>query len=169
MTNHTWFKQCLFALICYSLTTVAESNNDQPLPDVSLPDLQGKSYSLRQWQGQKVLINFWATWCTPCRKEMPDLTHLQNELKQQKLQIIGIAIDDAVNVQTYLEKSPVNYPILLAPDLGSGLSLKLGNKMGVLPFSVFVNTDGTIDFTHIGVITKEMVKKWANQLTGSSK
>ncbi len=144
---------CLTPLIVYSAS-------GQQLPDASLPDLKGQTQSLNQWQGQKLLVNFWATWCAPCRKEMPDLVRWQNELMKKGLQVIGIAVDDADSVRAYLKESPVNYPILLAPETGALLSAELGNRMGVLPFSVFVGRDGIVELTHTGLITKKMVNDW---------
>jgi thiol-disulfide isomerase/thioredoxin len=157
---------CWLALTVFCLVPLtAYSASGQRLPDVSFPDIEGQTQSLRHWQGKKLLVNFWATWCAPCRKEMPDLASLQTELKAQGLQVIGIAIDDAISVHNYLQKNPVNYPILLAPDVGILLSAELGNRMGVLPFSVFVDKDGIVEFTHIGLITKDMVKGWVRSNT----
>ncbi len=163
------------ALCCWLVLTVfclmpltAYSASGQQLPDVSFPNIDGQTQSIRQWQGKKLLVNFWATWCAPCRKEMPDLASLQTELQAQGLQVIGIAIDDAKSVRQYLQQNPVNYPILLAPDVGTLLSAELGNRMGVLPFSVFVGKDGIVEFTHTGLITKDMVKNWVRNDTVKS-
>jgi thiol-disulfide isomerase/thioredoxin len=148
-------------LVVFSLTPlIVYSASGQKLPDISLPDIKGRTQSLRQWQGQKLLVNFWATWCAPCRKEMPDLVRWQSELKEKGLQVVGIAVDDADSVRAYLKESPVNYPILLAPEIGVTLSAELGNRMGVLPFSVFVGRDGIVKLTHTGLITKKMVNDW---------
>jgi thiol-disulfide isomerase/thioredoxin len=160
---------CWLGLMVFSLLPItALSATEQQLPDVSLPDLNGRTQSLRQWQGQKLLVNFWATWCAPCRKEMPDLVSWQNELKKKGLQVIGIALDDADSVRAYLKESPVNYPILLAPEIGFKLSAELGNRMGVLPFSAFVGRDGIVELTHTGLITRKMVNDWMqNQIDKS--
>ncbi len=159
-----WWMALVFCLV----PLTAYSASGQQLPDVSFPDIDGQTQSLRQWQGKKLLVNFWATWCAPCRKEIPDVASLQTELQAQGLQVIGIAIDDAKSVRQYLQQDPVNYPILLAPDVGTLLSAELGNRMGVLPFSVFVDKDGIVEFTHTGLITKDMVKNWMRNSTVKS-
>ncbi|MCH9696944.1 MAG: TlpA family protein disulfide reductase [Gammaproteobacteria bacterium] len=154
----------VFILILCLIPGVVLSENLK-LPDQILPDLDGKKHTLREWTNKPVLINFWATWCTPCRKEMPDLALWQSEFSDQNLQIIGIAIDEADSVKQFLKTVPVNYPILLAPDTGTQLSFTLGNQMGVLPFSVFVDPDGTVTSTHIGILHRDMLKQWFVELT----
>lgn len=150
---------CVFLVLSSVLSNTA-NGAEQQLPHISFPDLSGKQHALREWQGHKLLINFWATWCAPCRKEMPELVSLQSEFKQQNLIIVGIALDDRSQVRSYLRKNPVNYPVLLAPESGSMLSAELGNRMGVVPFSVFVDVDGVVEFTKMGMVNKDMVKDW---------
>jgi len=77
--------------------------------------MQGKSWTLRSLQGQVVLVNFWATWCPPCRKEMPDLEALYRRFKDQGLVILAISDEEAAKVKSYLAEKPVTYPILLDP------------------------------------------------------
>ena len=79
----------------------------------TLPDLQGKSQSVSQWKGKVLVVNFWATWCEPCRREMPEFIELQDELRDQGLLFIGIALDQKNKVQQYSKEIGVNYPILL--------------------------------------------------------
>jgi thiol-disulfide isomerase/thioredoxin len=155
------YKIVLIAML--GLASLSVTASTQTLPDIFLPDLNGDQQSLRQWQGKKLLINFWATWCAPCRKEMPDLDGWQSELKQKGLQVVGVALDNAKSVRAYLQDNPVKYPILLAPEVGTFLSAELGNRLGVLPFSVFVGRDGSVEFTHTGLITRDIVVKWLNQ------
>jgi len=157
--GHYWL--VTLCLLMYCVVPINVSGNEKKhVPDVSLPDLAGKNHSLRDWKGQPLLINFWATWCAPCRKEMPELVALQTELKRHQLQIIGIALENKESVQAYLQNNPVNYPILLAPELGSTLSAELGNRLGVLPFTVFVNDNGVIEETHMGLVSGELLRTW---------
>lgn len=161
--NSTVVKQIRCFILVMCLTPGAVVSENLKLPAQTLHGLDGKTHYLREWTNKPVLLNFWATWCTPCRKEMPDLARWQTEFSDQNLQIVGIAIDDAESVKQFLQTVPVNYPILLAPDTGTQLSFNLGNQMGVLPFSVFVNPDGTVTTTHIGVLHKDMLKQWLDE------
>jgi peroxiredoxin len=83
--------------------------------DFTLTDLQGKNWALRDLRGKVVLVNFWATWCPPCRKEMPDLDALYQKFKDQGLVILAISDEDATKVKPFLAERPVTYPILLDP------------------------------------------------------
>src|SRR2546430_8552457 len=83
--------------------------------DFTLTDLQGKSWTLRELRGKVVLVNFWATWCPPCRKEMPDLDALYTKFKDQGLVILAVDDEDAGKVKPFLTERPVTYPILLDP------------------------------------------------------
>jgi peroxiredoxin len=83
--------------------------------DFSLTDLQGKSWALHDLRGKVVLVNFWATWCPPCRKEMPDLDALYLKFKDQGLIILAISDEDATKVRPFLKERPVTYPVLLDP------------------------------------------------------
>ena len=76
----------------------------------TLPDLQGKNQSISQWKGKVLVVNFWATWCEPCRREMPEFVELQNELRDQGLLFIGIAMDQASKVQQFNKEIGVKYP-----------------------------------------------------------
>ena len=84
--------------------------------DFTLTDLQGKSWTLSELRGRVVLVNFWATWCQPCRKEMPDLEDLYNRFKGEGLVVLGISDDDAAKVRPFIAEHAVTYPILLDPD-----------------------------------------------------
>jgi len=83
--------------------------------DFTLSDLRGKEWNLRELRGKVVLVNFWATWCPPCRKEMPDLDALYRRFGKQGLVILGISDEDAGKVESFLAEHPVSYPVLLDP------------------------------------------------------
>jgi thiol-disulfide isomerase/thioredoxin len=131
---------------------------------VSLPDLGGTPQSLRQWQGKVLVVNFWATWCAPCREEMPELVAAQQKYGAKGLQIVGIGIDDAAKMRQFTQSIHLNYPAL---DGGYGaleLSKALGNSAMALPFTVIVDRNGAIALTQLGPITPEHLELIAGQL-----
>ncbi len=113
-----------------------------PLAEPMLVDLEGRSHALAEWRGKVVVLNFWATWCPPCREEMPAFVALQQELGYKGLQFVGVAIDDPGEVRGYLAKHPVNYPILVGDAGVPAWADSLGNQLSALPFSVVFDRDG---------------------------
>lgn len=113
-------------------------------PDFSLPDLEGNTRTAGEWDGKVVVVNFWATWCAPCRKEIPAFNELQKKYGDQGVQFIGIALDDAKAVERFMKVIPIDYPVLIGDDDGIPLAKQYGNVDGVLPYTVFVNRDGGI-------------------------
>lgn len=121
----------------------------------SLPDLSGKSQPISRWQGKTLVINFWATWCPPCLKEIPEFIRLQHELAGENVQFIGIAIEELEPVRDYLKTIAINYPILIGGDAGISLARQLGNFIGAIPFTVVVNAKGQISHQHPGELSRE--------------
>lgn len=117
-----------------------------------IPDLEGKLQSLQQWRGKVVVINFWATWCAPCREEIPILIRLQDKYRDRGLQFVGIAIDQPDKVRPYAAELGMNFPVLIGGVGAIDLTRKLGNRAGVLPFTVIITRDGKIARTEIGAV-----------------
>lgn len=139
------------------------------LPAASLTDLDGHPHSLTAWQGKVVLLNFWASWCQPCREEIPLLNQLQQQYGGQGLQLVGIAIDEAEAVRRFQAALPLAYPSLLAPEQGIPLMEHLGNRFGVLPYTVIADRDGRVVFRHPGAITLQQVQTALAPLLGTSR
>ena len=117
---------------------------------MSFPDLDGKPRSLAEWQGRPMVVNFWATWCAPCVKEMPELQALQE--KYPAIQFVGIGVDKAENMRQFVEKVPVSYPLLVM-DAGAVDTLRtLGNPAGGLPFTLVFDANGRISRKILGQI-----------------
>ncbi len=121
----------------------------RPAPDFELKDLQGNTVHLSDFKGKVVVLNFWATWCPPCRKEIPDFSELQKTLGGEGLQFIGIALDDegAAKVKPWLEKNPVAYPILL-PDTKVVASY---GDMTSIPVTFVIDRKGMIRQNYTGL------------------
>ncbi|HEY3521023.1 MAG TPA: TlpA disulfide reductase family protein [Rhodanobacteraceae bacterium] len=126
--------------------------------DLALPDLAGKPQRLSQWRGQRVLLNFWATWCAPCRKEMPALSAAQ--LRHPNVRIVGVALDQPQTVRDYLKRTPVDYPILIGIDADPEPSLRFGDTIGALPYSVLIGPDGRIERSKLGPLDAGELASW---------
>jgi len=124
----------------------------------SLPDLEGKVRQLSEWQGQVVVLNFWAPWCPPCREEMPALVELQQKYAARGLSVIGITIDTRDNAQNFVDEMAIEFPILIGEDRGIVLAQNLGNRVGVLPYTVVLDRQGKVAYTHRSAITLEQAE-----------
>lgn len=113
-------------------------------PLFKLNDLQGKLRDVKEWDGKVLMINFWATWCPPCRKEIPAFIQVQEKYKDKGFVVIGIALDTKDAVTDFTDPMDVNYPLLLAEQEGIALTRAYGNHLGVLPFTVIVDRKGKI-------------------------
>ena len=153
---------CLLFLT-HSATIRAETRNKGKaisnaweLSPLILNDLNGKEYSLYDWHGQVIMLNFWATWCGPCQIEIPDFIEYQARYGNQGLQIIGIGLDEARKLRNYVRTVGINYPILHAdPELQYSLLKQWGNPFGVLPFTVIIARDGHLVFMQQGIFNKQ--------------
>jgi len=130
-------------------------------PAVERPDVDGKPRALAEWRGKLVLVNFWASWCAPCREEMPLLDKTQERFAAKGLQIVGVASDSAAATRAFLDAVPVSYPILIDdPAKGEDLSETFGNDRDVLPYSVLIGSDGRILARRAGNFTEAKLEAW---------
>jgi thiol-disulfide isomerase/thioredoxin len=113
---------------------------------------EGKPQSLKQFQNKIIVLNFWATWCEPCREEMPELSNFYTNNQSKNLVVVGIAIDEEKAVKSYLKKTNVTYPIFVDEDKGVALSKNLGNHDGILPYTVIISSQGILQKTIPGRI-----------------
>ena len=122
--------------------------------EFSLSDLNGERRYLSEWEGKLIAINFWATWCAPCREEIPAFVELQEKYATQGLQFIGIALQQADEVRDFIEEYNVNYPSLVGGDEVIKVANQLGNNIGAMPYTVIINSKGKIAFTRRGPLSK---------------
>ncbi len=122
------------------------------LAGLALPDPEGREQRLDQWRGKVVVVNFWATWCAPCREEMPEFVKAQRELGGKGLQFVGIAVDQADKVRQFVAETGLNYPTLVGGFGAMELSKTLGNSLMALPFTVVVDRKGAIVHTQLGIL-----------------
>jgi thiol-disulfide isomerase/thioredoxin len=129
------------------------------LPDFSLPDLNDKPRSIMEWSGKSLIINFWATWCAPCRREMPLLQNFQEKRSDGSLQVIGIAMDNLHDVRRFVEQSNITYPNLYGEYEASIVAESFSEDFIGLPFTVFVTPDNQILTFWPGELTAEELQK----------
>lgn len=128
-------------------------------PTFSLPDTAGQTRDVQEWDGKVLVINFWATWCPPCREEMPMFVDLQRKYQGRGLQFIGIAIDEREAVLPFMKAVGVNYPVLLGQLAGGDLSREYGNHLGALPFTAVIDRQGQIVSVKAGAITRRELEQ----------
>ena len=120
----------------------------------SFPDLSGNQQTLSHWRGDVLVVNFWATWCAPCREEIPALMRVQQEYADKNLKIVGIGVDSEVKIKNYAAEMRINYSLLIGGVEILEMSKGLGNRAEVLPFTVVLDRAGKVAYAHAGALTK---------------
>lgn len=124
----------------------------------ALQNATGVTEALDTYRDKTIIVNFWATWCPPCREEMPDLSVVHEQNQDNNIVVLGLAIDELEAVKTYLETSPVSYPIYIAEAQGMAISAQLGNQKGVLPYTAIVDAKGNVINTFYGKVNQAMLQ-----------
>jgi len=136
-------------------TAAAPAHAGPVRPEFSLPDLDGQLRQIEEWSGKHLLLNFWATWCAPCRREIPLLMQFQ-DAHGDAFQVIGIAVEDLPEpVAAYAEATGFNYPILIGLEDAMAVAETSGVEFIGMPFTMIVTADGELLNTHIGEIHEE--------------
>jgi peroxiredoxin len=133
------------------------SQTDVPAPDFSLRDLQGRIHSLAEYRGKVLVLNFWATWCPPCRAEIPDFVEAYNELSSQGLEIIGVTMEDisAADLEDFAREMKMNYAVAF----GTEEVARAYRPGQYIPATIIIDKKGVIRHRHVGSMEKDALLK----------
>lgn len=134
-------------------------------PSFTLPDLEGTARDLSEWDGSHRLLNFWATWCAPCRREIPLLKAFQDEHGEAGFQVLGIAVDFPEQVQKYAAEAEFNYPVVVGEQDAMAVAESSGIEFIGMPFTMFVTRDGEYVGAYIGELHQSHLDDVVNILT----
>lgn len=134
---------------------------------MTLPDAVGVQQPLAQWRGRLLVVNFWATWCPPCVEEMPDLQAVRDAYRGRGVEVIGIGIDSAERITAFAERMKLSLPLLVAGMAGSELARGLGNPAGALPYTVLIDSKGSVAQRKLGQIKRSELQAWLDARLGS--
>lgn len=151
---------CLNAPIAHPAppTTTPAAKKTLDIFNVSLPDLDNKPHKLSDWHGKILVVNFWASWCGPCRDEMPEFMQLQNQYRDKGVQFVGIAADNPQVAADFARKLGINYPVLQGEETALEMMPLAGNSFGGLPYTFITNREGKIVATAPGRISKKRLE-----------
>lgn len=124
-----------------------------------LPDINDEVQAISQWRGDVLVVNFWATWCAPCREEIPEFIETQEKFRDQNLRFIGIAIDRKEKVVAYSKEFKINYPVLIGSMGAMSLAIPAGNIHSSLPFTVIIDRNGAIAKTYLGRVHQNTLEE----------
>lgn len=134
---------------------------------LTLPDALGAQQPLAQWKGRPLVVNFWAPWCVPCVEEMPDLQRVRDDYRARGVEIIGVGIDSAAKIRAFRDQHGITLPLLVAGMEGTALGDRLGNKAGVLPYTVVIGPDRRVVERKIGRIRQQELRGWLDKLASA--
>ncbi len=134
-------------------------------PSFALPDISGTSRDFSEWDGKNRILNFWATWCAPCRREIPLLKTFQDEHSANGFQVIGIAVDYQEAVANYAEAAEFNYPVLVGEQDAMAVAESSGIQFVGLPFTMFVASDGELIGAYIGELHQPQLETIVDVMT----
>ena len=138
-------------------------NNSSPAPDFTVKDLKGREISLSNYSGKVVFLNFWATWCGPCKAEIPGFIEAYKQYKDKGMEVIGISVDriSPKSVLKFAEKYKINYPVIMSTD-----KIQKDYEPGpYVPITIIIDKEGKIRHRHIGYMDKEKLKDYFLKLT----
>ena len=137
------------------------------LHSIPLQGLDGSNSKLEDWRGNILIVNLWAPWCAPCRREVPTLIDVHRDLADQQVKVLGIAIDGETPVRQFADEYSINYPLFLAGNGSAMYNAALGNPSGSLPFTAIIDRELKLRFRHNGEITADQLRSQLAPLLAS--
>jgi peroxiredoxin len=131
-----------------------------PRVDFTLPDLDGAPRPLSEWDGDLVLLNFWATWCPPCTKEMPLFQDRFERHAAEGFTIVAVAVDELDETRAFVDSFGIEFPVLIGQEDAIAAGREYGNRIGALPYSVIIDREGMVRETHRGEVTEADLDLW---------
>ncbi len=146
------------------LSPSGQARAAERLQNLVLSDPAGRSQNLSQWNGRIRIINFWATWCEPCREEVPALVRIRSKYATNGVEIIGIALDSAEKVAEFAREFSIQYPLVLGGVELIDITRGLGNRAGGLPFTLLLDREGAVVATRLGGLDDAQLESWLRPL-----
>jgi thiol-disulfide isomerase/thioredoxin len=143
---------CVVAFFIFRVPVAHSPASTESLFAASFPDAQNKPQSLAQWRGKVLVVNFWASWCSPCREEMPALDALQEKYAPKDVQFIGISAEDVSKLIQFSTEVKVGYPLLAGDIDAMSLAESMGNDKSIVPYTVVVDKKGKIAGIWFGTV-----------------
>ena len=140
------------------VSATKEENSARQI-DFALKDMNDQFRHISEWNGKILVLNFWATWCGPCRHEIPAFNDIQKKYAQHNVQFIGLAYDDKAAIERFTRVIPIDYPVLYGDDEVMELSMKYGNIQSILPYTLFVDPQGKVFHITEGALTQEATER----------
>ncbi|MEY3970610.1 MAG: hypothetical protein RLZZ80_308 [Pseudomonadota bacterium] len=131
--------------------------------ELSYPQPDGRPLPLSEARGQLTVVNFWATWCPPCVEEMPELSRIHSQMLSSNIKVIGLAVDSPSPVKSFLQDSPVSYPVAIVGAAGSEMAKKLGASVDALPYTVLIDANGRVTHQKLGRIKEDELRNWIKE------
>mgnify|MGYP001818690656 FL=1 len=145
-------------------TASVEDLLGKPRPDFSLGSTTGEILTADLFDGQVVLVNFWATWCKPCREEMPMLSDMYERLNEQGFTVLGVALDDVAQARDFIEELNIRYPNAVGGADVMAMGVAYGNRAGLLPYSVLIDRQGNLIWASLGELESEELEARVSEL-----
>ncbi len=134
------------------------------LPSIPLTDLENRDTLLGDWKSDILLVNFWAPWCAPCRREIPALIEINNDYASKGVRLLGIAFDSAPQVRRFADDHEIDYPLFLAVERAAMYNTAFGNRSGSLPYTAMLDRDFRIVFEHNGELSSQQISEALDKL-----